>query len=69
MKLEEFYVDKIKKLEPEINCRQHSEADIILCELLNKLGYEQVVEEYKKISKYYPSLGESEVRIENNYKI
>lgn len=61
MKLEEIYVNKIKKLEPEINCRQHSEADLILCELLNKLGYEKVVEEYRKIPKYYPSMDEKEI--------
>jgi len=67
MKLEETYVEKIKKLEPEINCRQHSEADLILCDLLNKLGYEKIVKEYKKISKYYPSMGESERYIEQYY--
>lgn len=68
MKLEELYINKIKNLKTEINCRQHSEADLIVCELLEKLGYEQVVEEYKKIPKYYPSLGESELKIENIYK-
>lgn len=67
MKLEEIYVDKIKKLEPEVNFRKHSEADILLCELLTKLGYEKVVKEYKKIPKYYPSLGESERYIEQYY--
>jgi len=69
MKLEEIYVDKIKKLEPEVNFRKHSEADILLCELLNKLGYEKVVEEYNKIPKYYLSLGESEVSIGNDYRM
>lgn len=68
MKLEETYVDKIKKLEPEINCRQHSEADLILCELLEKLGYENVVEEYKKIPKYYPSMGEKEIITNNHWE-
>lgn len=67
MKFEEKYVDKIKKLETEINCRQHSEADLILCDLLNNLGYKKVVDEYKKIHKYYPSLGESERYIEQYY--
>lgn len=67
MELEEIYVNKLKNLELGTNCRQHCEADILLCELLNKLGYEKVVDEYKKISKYYPSLGGTEVYIEQYY--
>jgi hypothetical protein len=31
----------------------HSMADEILCELLNKLGFEDVVKEYDKIEKLY----------------
>lgn len=66
MKLEEMYVCKIKKLESEINSRQHCEADMILCELLESLGYEKVVEEYNKINKYYPILEEKEI-VTNDY--
>jgi hypothetical protein len=32
---------------------QHVEADEVLCELLISLGYEDVVEEYRKIEKWY----------------
>lgn len=31
----------------------HMEADRILCELLSSLGYEDVVEEWSKIHKWY----------------
>jgi len=31
----------------------HGEADDILCDLLNSLGYEDVVKEFKKIKKWY----------------
>lgn len=31
----------------------HCQADDILCEFLSELGYEDVVEEYSKITKWY----------------
>lgn len=31
----------------------HCEADDILCELLTALGYQDVVEEFKKVRKWY----------------
>lgn len=31
----------------------HGTADCVLCELLEALGYEDVVEEYHKVSKWY----------------
>ncbi len=31
----------------------HKRADDILCELLNTLGYEDVVKEYEKVGKWY----------------
>jgi hypothetical protein len=34
----------------EIN---HSEADDILCDLLNDLGYTELVNEFKKLEKWY----------------
>ena len=33
--------------------RAHSEADAILCELLEKLGYVEVVQAWTKIPKWY----------------
>lgn len=31
----------------------HSDADDLLCKALSALGYESLVEEYKKVSKWY----------------
>jgi len=31
----------------------HPEADDVLCELLISLGYDDVVDEYNKVSKWY----------------
>lgn len=31
----------------------HSEADNILCELLIELGYAEIIEEWKKVAKWY----------------
>ncbi len=31
----------------------HVQADLILCELLEDLGYKKVVEKYDEIDKYY----------------
>lgn len=49
--------DAIKKL---IECQEdwdtenaHGEADDTLCEFLIALGYPEVVEEWKKVSKWY----------------
>ena len=47
-KLEEVY--KSKSWDVEV---AHAEADKVLCELLEKLGYGEVVEAWKKIPKWY----------------
>lgn len=31
----------------------HADADDVLCDLLLKLGYTKIVEEYNKVSKWY----------------
>lgn len=31
----------------------HSDADNLLCELLEKLGYAQLVEKYREVAKWY----------------
>lgn len=39
---------------PEKNFEQeHIDADEVLCQLLNSLGYEDVVSEYRKIEKFH----------------
>jgi hypothetical protein len=51
--LEDYYLQKM------IDCQfgdqevDHMKADNILCELLIKLGYEKVVEEYRSIPKWF----------------
>ena len=32
---------------------QHSDADDILCELLSRLGYQEVVAEWQAVNKWY----------------
>ena len=32
---------------------RHMQADKILCEFLNQLGYQEVVKEYEKLPKWY----------------
>lgn len=49
--------EMVKRLQEEVNnddteCA-HRNADYILCELLEKLGYKDVVEKYNKVSKWY----------------
>ncbi len=49
--------EMVKRLQAEVDnddteCA-HVEADNILCELLEKLGYKDVVEKYNKVSKWY----------------
>jgi len=47
-------ITKLKILQKGIDDEvMHCEADYILCELLNCLGYSEVVEEYNKVDKFY----------------
>lgn len=49
--------EAIKQLkEQQSNCDTecaHYEADDIICKLLESLGYEDVVEEYRNVNKWY----------------
>jgi len=49
----ELYVNKLKRCNSGDCETDHYEADIILCDVLNKLGYEDIVKEYEKIGKWY----------------
>lgn len=55
--IKELSDEMIKRLEEVINDDDtesaHGNADDILCELLEKLGYKDVVETYNKVSKWY----------------
>ena len=47
-------VEKLLRLEDNGDTEDaHLEADYVLCELLNEMGFEQVVEAYEKIHKWY----------------
>lgn len=49
--------EMVKRLQEEVNNDDtedaHINADYILCELLEKLGYKDVVEKYNEVSKWY----------------
>lgn len=47
-------VAALKELQEEDDYEhQHAKADLVLCKLLKELGHDNVVEEYKKIHKWY----------------
>jgi hypothetical protein len=48
-------IEQLKTLQQEGRDTEadHSEADEILCELLNALGYGDVVAEWEKVEKWY----------------
>jgi len=47
-------VSKLRELQESGDTEAaHSDADAVLCELLEKLGYKSVVVEYRKIEKWY----------------
>lgn len=51
---EEKAIRELKKWQGEGDTEiQHSFADKILMDFLNSLGYKKIVEEYKKIPKWY----------------
>jgi len=49
--------DTVKELRAQVSNDDtesaHSHADSILCDLLEKLGYTEVVAEYDKVDKWY----------------
>lgn len=52
-KFGEEALEKLKNLDRWDIEMAHSNADDILCELLTKLGFKEVVETFKKIEKWY----------------
>jgi hypothetical protein len=53
-KLQNEYVEKMQECvnayDPEA---AHGDADKLLCELLEKLGYAEVVAKYKEVARWY----------------
>ena len=53
-KLKEKYISLMKEqVENGAIDISHQEADVLLCRLLQELGYSEVVEVYKKVGKWY----------------
>lgn len=53
-KEQQEYINRLRELQKEGDIeRAHSAADGILCEVLEKLGYGNIVREYAKIDKWY----------------
>ena len=53
-KEQQEYIDRLIELQQENDIeRGHSAADGILCAVLEKLGYGNIVKEYAKIDKWY----------------
>lgn len=48
--MNEKYLMQMRELKSEF---EHDEADYLLCALLEELGYTELVEVYRKISKWY----------------
>jgi hypothetical protein len=54
--MNKVYAQKLKVINKKYHDDEevvHREADAILCELLTKIGFTDVVEEYDNIKKYY----------------
>lgn len=50
----EFAIVELKKLQVYVDTETaHGSADNILCDLLESLGFEDVVTEYNKVDKWY----------------
>ena len=48
--LNEKYLSQMKTCKNEVD---HEDADYILCELLEKLGYKELVDVYRDVPKWY----------------
>ena len=48
------YMERLKVAQQDGDTESaHAEADDVLCDLLKELGYTKVIEEYKKVPKWY----------------
>ena len=53
-KLQAEYVEKMKEcVENRDTEAAHGDADDLLCEFLRKLGYNELVEKYLEVNKWY----------------
>lgn len=48
------YMKRLKEAQQDDDTSSaHAEADNVLCDLLTDLGYTKIVEEYRKVPKWY----------------
>lgn len=48
------YMERLKEIQKNTDIEiAHSDADDVLCDLLTELGYGDIVNEYKKIERWY----------------
>ena len=48
------YMKRLKEAQEDRDTESaHADADEVLCDLLEALGYKKVVEAYRKVSKWY----------------
>ena len=48
------YMDRLKVAQGNCDVESaHADADKVLCDLLEALGYKKIVEEYNKVEKWY----------------
>ena len=48
------YMERLKAAQDKYDAESaHIDADTVLCDLLNALGYKKIVEEYNKVEKWY----------------
>ena len=52
-KLQDKYVKEMSGIDNDDTETAHREADHLLCEILEKLGYQKLVDEYREIPKWY----------------
>jgi hypothetical protein len=51
---EKEYIDEMTEVSKDTDTESaHVHADMILCHILTRLGYTQLIEEYNKIHKWY----------------
>ena len=48
------YMERLKAAQDNCDVESaHVDADTVLCDLLDALGYKKIVEEYNKVEKWY----------------
>ena len=52
--MKQSFIDRLKSVQDSMDCElAHLVGDVVLCEVLNTLGYQDIVEEWEQIPKRY----------------